>query len=88
MVSTASLLQDVLSDPRLLRSFESYLRRINAHENLLFVEAMSQLRYESDSSNREIALNRYIYYGSSTPLLPTISKTKKKSYKLSQRLYN
>ncbi|KAI7856029.1 hypothetical protein BDC45DRAFT_549318 [Circinella umbellata] len=58
MVSTASLLQDVLSDPRLLRSFESFLRRISAHENLLFIEAMSQLRYENDSSNREIALNR------------------------------
>ncbi|KAI9497800.1 hypothetical protein BDB00DRAFT_916219 [Zychaea mexicana] len=58
MVSTSSLLQDVLSDPRLLRSFESYLRRCGAHENLLFIEAMSQLRYESDSSNREIALNR------------------------------
>ncbi|KAI8145842.1 hypothetical protein BJV82DRAFT_554763 [Fennellomyces sp. T-0311] len=58
MVSPSSLLQDVLSDPRLLRSFESYLRRTSSHENLLFIEAMAQLRYENDSSSREVALHR------------------------------
>ncbi|KAI9322529.1 hypothetical protein BX666DRAFT_2109025 [Dichotomocladium elegans] len=53
-----NLLQDVLSKPKMLRSFESYLRRVNAHENLLFIEAMAQLRHDHNSTNFEVALNR------------------------------
>lgn len=58
--TNSQLLQSVLSDPRLLRSFESYLHRINAHQNLLFIEAMSQLRYDY-SKTPEIALRRYLF---------------------------
>lgn len=58
--NNSHLLQSVLSDPKLLRSFETYLHRINAHQNLLFIEAMSQLRYDY-SKTPEIALRRYTY---------------------------
>lgn len=53
------LLHDVLSEPKLLHSFESYLRQIHAHENLLFIEAISQMRYDNSFTNFEVALNRY-----------------------------
>ena len=58
--NNSHLLQSVLSDPKLLRSFETYLHRINAHQNLLFIEAMSQLRYDY-SKTPEVALKRYLY---------------------------
>ncbi|KAI9313217.1 hypothetical protein BX666DRAFT_1980726 [Dichotomocladium elegans] len=51
------VLQNVLSDPKLLRSFESYLRRIDAHQYLLFAETMSQLRYDY-SKSPEVVLKR------------------------------
>ncbi|KAI7858498.1 hypothetical protein BDC45DRAFT_498490 [Circinella umbellata] len=56
-----SLIQNVLSDPKLLASFEAYLRRNDTHylsHNLLFIEAMSQLRHENDPKKIESMLHR------------------------------
>ena len=56
-----SLIQNVLSDPKLLASFEAYLLHNDTHHlghNLLFMEAMSQLRHENDSKTIESMLHR------------------------------
>lgn len=39
-------LHDVLEDPLLLSCFENYLTQTWSQENLLFIEAMNQLRNE------------------------------------------
>lgn len=44
-------LHEVMKDPVLLSSFETYLSQNFAHENLLFIEAMNQLRHEPGSSS-------------------------------------
>ncbi|KAL0093770.1 alternative NADP(H) dehydrogenase [Phycomyces blakesleeanus] len=51
-------LQQILSTPNLLASFEIYLQRMEAHENLLFIEALSQLRHEQHLSNVESIVHR------------------------------
>jgi hypothetical protein len=52
-------LEQVLKDPILLNSFENYLTQNFAQENLLFIEAMNQLRYEHGSSqDTEAIINR------------------------------
>ncbi|KAI9498202.1 hypothetical protein BDB00DRAFT_969215 [Zychaea mexicana] len=56
-----SPIQNVVSDPKLLNSFESFLRSNHTHHleyNLLFVEAMSQLRHENESKKVEAMLHR------------------------------
>ncbi|CAO3642813.1 unnamed protein product [Cunninghamella echinulata] len=52
------LLQRVLADPKLLNDFEKYLCRTWCHENLLFIEAMNQLRHEENSRSIEHTLQR------------------------------
>ncbi|KAI8344174.1 hypothetical protein BC941DRAFT_407966 [Chlamydoabsidia padenii] len=52
------LLQRVLADPKLLNDFEHFLGRTWCHENLLFIEAMAQLRHEENQRNVEHSLNR------------------------------
>lgn len=42
-------LNEVLRDPKLIKSFEVFLTRNWAQENLLFIEAMNQLRHEPGS---------------------------------------
>lgn len=42
-------LTDVLEDPMLLSCFENYLTQTWSQENLLFIEAMNQLRHEPGS---------------------------------------
>ncbi|CAO3626459.1 unnamed protein product [Cunninghamella echinulata] len=51
-------LNEVLASPTLLNPFETYLSSINAHENLLFVEAISQLKYKQDTRMIEEAVHR------------------------------
>lgn len=52
------LLQRVLADPKLLKDFEYFLGRTWCHENLLFIEAMSQLRHEENQRYVEDSLYR------------------------------
>ncbi|KAI9256279.1 hypothetical protein BY458DRAFT_519562 [Sporodiniella umbellata] len=51
-------LQQVLSNPKLLCSFEAFLRESWSHENLLFIEALTQLKHEHDPKAAEAALHR------------------------------
>ncbi|KAF7728505.1 hypothetical protein EC973_006058 [Apophysomyces ossiformis] len=51
-------LHEILSSPQLLALFEEYLQRVQAHENLLFVEALSQLRHENIQLNVEKVVHR------------------------------
>ncbi|CAO3617466.1 unnamed protein product [Cunninghamella blakesleeana] len=51
-------LNEILSTPSLLTTFESYLRQINAHHNLLFIEAISQLKCQQDTTMIEQAVYR------------------------------
>ncbi|CAO3663898.1 unnamed protein product [Rhizopus stolonifer] len=57
IVSTYTL-QQVLSNPKLLCSFEAFLRETWSHENLLFIEALTQLKHEHDPKSAEAALHR------------------------------
>ncbi|KAI8357812.1 hypothetical protein BD560DRAFT_406243, partial [Blakeslea trispora] len=43
-------LKDVLQEPGLLNLFENYLIKKDKQRNLLFVEAINQLRHEEDCS--------------------------------------
>lgn len=54
------LLQRVLADPKLLNDFEHFLGRTWCHENLLFIEAMAQLRHEENQRNIEHSLHRLV----------------------------
>jgi hypothetical protein len=56
--NTSYTLQQVLSNPKLLCSFEAFLRQTWSHENLLFIEALSQLKHENDSKIAEASLHR------------------------------
>jgi hypothetical protein len=47
-------LQQVLKDPILLNSFETYLVQNWSQENLLFIEAMNQLRHESAGTSKDV----------------------------------
>jgi hypothetical protein len=52
-------LNDILAAPEQLAFFQTFLQNIHAHENLLFIEALSQLRHEKTASNIELIVNRY-----------------------------
>lgn len=56
-------LHQVLEDPTLLGSFESYLTKSWSQENLLFIEAMNQLRHDSigTSEDAEQMFRRYVF---------------------------
>ncbi|KAG1139507.1 hypothetical protein G6F37_009713 [Rhizopus arrhizus] len=56
--NTSYTLQQVLSNPKLLCSFEAFLRQTWSHENLLFIEALGQLKHENDSKIAEASLHR------------------------------
>ncbi|KAI8069639.1 hypothetical protein BC940DRAFT_297165 [Gongronella butleri] len=63
MVSSQSptlpmILQKVMTDPKLLADFEAFLAQTWSQENLLFVEAMTQLRHEEQTRNIEPMLHR------------------------------
>lgn len=51
-------LNDILSSPEQLAYFETYLQGIHAHENLLFIEALSELRHEKNFKNIDIIVHR------------------------------
>ncbi|KAI7888571.1 uncharacterized protein EV154DRAFT_425564 [Mucor mucedo] len=51
-------LHNILSSPEQLAYFETYLQGIHAHENLLFIEALSELQHEKISKNIEIIVHR------------------------------
>jgi hypothetical protein len=51
-------LHQVLSNPKLLCAFECFLRQTWSHENLLFIEALSQLKHETDQKAVEATLHR------------------------------
>jgi hypothetical protein len=51
-------LNDILAIPEQLAFFQTFLQNIHAHENLLFIEALSQLRHEKTASNIELIVNR------------------------------
>ncbi|KAI8991351.1 hypothetical protein BDF20DRAFT_811752 [Mycotypha africana] len=51
-------LSQVLSNPKLLCAFECFLRQSWAHENLLFIEAITQLKHETDPQVVESILHR------------------------------
>ncbi|KAI7901454.1 uncharacterized protein BX663DRAFT_514469 [Cokeromyces recurvatus] len=51
-------LSQVLSNPKLLCAFECFLRQTWSHENLLFIEAITQLKHESDPKSVEPTLHR------------------------------
>ncbi|CAO3592019.1 unnamed protein product [Absidia cylindrospora] len=52
------ILGDFLSCPPLLAAFESFLREGQAHENLLFMEALARLECEQNVANIEHAVER------------------------------
>lgn len=49
----------ILSCPKQLAYFQAYLQDIYAHENLLFIEALSELRHENFPGNIEAIVMRY-----------------------------
>lgn len=49
---------EILSCPSQLAHFQAYLQSIHAHENLLFIEALSELRHEKCSKNIETIVHR------------------------------
>lgn len=49
-------LNDILKDPMLLMSFEKYLKSHMSQENLLFIEAVNQLRYGASEYVEETLL--------------------------------
>lgn len=51
-------LHDILSSIEQLAYFQTYLQNIHAHENLLFIEALSELRHERSSKKIEIIVDR------------------------------
>ncbi|KAI8639862.1 hypothetical protein BD408DRAFT_391541 [Parasitella parasitica] len=51
-------LHQILSSPEQLAFFQTYLQNIHAHENLLFIEALSELRHETSYSLIEQIVNR------------------------------
>ncbi|KAI7870036.1 hypothetical protein BDF14DRAFT_1778675 [Spinellus fusiger] len=51
-------LHDVLTNSKSLYSFEHYLRETLSHENLMFIEAMNQLKNEKDTKLIEMHLHR------------------------------
>jgi hypothetical protein len=55
-------LYEILSYPQQLAYFQLYLQNIHAHENLLFMEAMSELRHEQYSEHLDAIVHRYIAY--------------------------
>ncbi|CAO3685146.1 unnamed protein product [Rhizopus stolonifer] len=55
---TSYNLHQVLSNPKLLCSFEAFLRQNLSHENLLFIEALGQLKHEDNPKAAEVALHR------------------------------
>lgn len=52
----------ILSCPQQLACFQAYLQEIHAHENLLFIEALSELRHETCMDNIEVIVSRYCKY--------------------------
>lgn len=56
--STQYTLNQVLSNPKLLCAFECFLRQTWSHESLLFIEAITQLKHETDAKAVEITLHR------------------------------
>lgn len=57
-------LHEILKDPILLGSFETYLTKSWAQENLLFIEAMNQLRHDvvGTSKDAEEIFRRYVSF--------------------------
>ncbi|KAI8352895.1 hypothetical protein BD560DRAFT_357841 [Blakeslea trispora] len=51
-------LAHVLSNPKMLNKFEAFLRQSWSHESLLFIEAMTQLKHETDPKAVESSLHR------------------------------
>lgn len=56
--STEYTLNQVLSNPKLLCAFECFLRQSWSHENLLFIEALTQLKHEANPKAVEASLYR------------------------------
>ncbi|KAK4509158.1 uncharacterized protein ATC70_007508 [Mucor velutinosus] len=56
--STQYTLNQVLSNPKLLCAFECFLRQTWSHESLLFIEAITQLKHETDAKAVEVTLHR------------------------------
>jgi muconolactone delta-isomerase len=53
-------LHDILSSIEQLSYFQTYLQNIHAHENLLFIEALSELRHEKCLKKIEIIVHRLV----------------------------
>ncbi|KAL0143998.1 hypothetical protein V8B55DRAFT_1482594 [Mucor lusitanicus] len=51
-------LHDILSTPEQLAFFQTYLQNIHAHESLLFIEALSELRHDTSYNHIEQIVNR------------------------------
>lgn len=51
-------LNDIIAAPEQLAFFRTFLQNRHAHENLLFIEALSQLRHEKKTSHIEDIVNR------------------------------
>jgi hypothetical protein len=56
--SSQYTLSQVLSNPKLLCAFECFLRETWSHESLLFIEAITQLKHETDPKAVEVTLHR------------------------------
>ncbi|KAL9554933.1 hypothetical protein MBANPS3_002590 [Mucor bainieri] len=50
-------LHDILSTPEQLAFFQNYLQNIHAHESLLFIEALSELRHDTSYNQLEQIVN-------------------------------
>lgn len=73
-------LDEILCNPTLLRSFESYLVHAFCQENLLFIEALRQLRRETDQEKVLFVLKRIwkTFFTFGSPLELNVSDRAKK----------
>ncbi|KAI8087908.1 uncharacterized protein B0P05DRAFT_530617 [Gilbertella persicaria] len=51
-------LHEIMSNPEELAFFETFLYNMQAHENLLFIEALYELKHEKSTQNIEAIVNR------------------------------
>lgn len=51
-------LNEILASPQELAFFQTYLQNICAHENLLFIEALSELKHENSLKKIEAIVHR------------------------------
>ncbi|KAI8086634.1 uncharacterized protein BX664DRAFT_336377 [Halteromyces radiatus] len=81
-------LEAILSSPSYLAAFEVFLKKNQAHENLLFLEALSRLNCQQNLSNIEAAVERilktFIVKNASMEINITCREATEKAYESSR----